>query len=269
MKNCVPIIEIQNLCVWSGKTTILRDISWTVEKRQNWVILGSNGSGKTSLLNALTAYLTPSRGTIQVLGQTYGKSNWRELRKHMGMVSSSLLHMIPPDESALQTILSGKDALLGLWGRSAAKDKTSAKKILKQIECEHLAERPWRFLSQGEKQCILIGRALMAQPQLLILDEPCAGLDPLARELFLHFLQNFATKRNAPSFVLVTHHVEEIIPLFTHVMILKQGKVLAAGAKKSVLKSSILSKAFNASIQIQKNRRRFQIQFCRLPHKIA
>jgi len=246
-----PILEISNLRVERGGTMILNDVSWRVERGQHWVILGPNGSGKTSLLSALTGYLTPTAGKVSLLGKTYGRSDWRELRKQIGLVSSAVRQMMADDEPALETVASGKYAMIDFWGRLSRADKICARQILRQIECPHLAERPWRVLSQGERQRVLIGRALMARPRLLILDEPCAGLDPAAREHFLQFLQRLGRKRNAPTLVLVTHHVEEIMPVFSHVLILKDGRSLATGKKPAVLNAKLLSTTFNTNLRLK------------------
>src|SRR5688500_5600320 len=179
-------------------------------------ILGANGSGKTSLLNALTGYMTPTAGRITVLGRTFGRADWRELRLHIGLVSSSIRQMMANDEPALFTVASGKYAMIDFWGKLTRQDKSQAERILRQIECAHLVRRTWQVLSQGERQRVLIGRALMAKPSLLILDVPCAGLDPVARERFLLFIERLGRARNAPTIVLVTHHVEEITPVFSH-----------------------------------------------------
>src|ERR1700739_2874287 len=241
-----PVLEISNLKIQRGSVTILDGVSWRVERGQHWAILGANGSGKTSLLSALTGYLMPTAGDIVLLGRQYGKTDWRELRKEIGIVSSSVRQMMAEDEPALETVVSGKFAMIDFWGRVSRADRARALQLLRQIECPHLADRSWAVLSQGERQRVLIGRALMARPRLLILDEPCAGLDPAAREHFLQFLQRLGTQRGAPTLVLVTHHVEEIMPVFSHSLVLKSGKVLAAGKKDSVLTAPVLSSAFAA-----------------------
>jgi iron complex transport system ATP-binding protein len=251
VKRTKTILEVSNLKIQRSGTTILGSINWRVECGQHWVILGANGSGKTSLLSALTGYLMPTTGEISLLGEKYGQSDWRELRKQIGIVSSSVRQMMADDEPALESVASGKYAMIDFWGRLSRADKNRALKILRQIECAPLAGRSWRVLSQGERQRVLIGRALMAGPKLLILDEPCAGLDPAAREHFLHFLQRLGKSKNAPALVLVTHHVEEIMPVFSHVLVLKMGILLAAGKKFSVLTTKVLSRAFDAKLKLQ------------------
>ena len=242
-------------------TVILDDVNWRVRRGEHWVILGANGSGKTSLLSALTGYLMPTSGEISLLGETYGESDWRELRKKIGLVSSSVRQMMAEDEPALETVASGKYAMIDFWGRVTRTEKDQALKLLRQIECDYIAERPWRVLSQGERQRVLIGRALMAQPPVLILDEPCAGLDPAAREHFLQFLQRLGKKKNSPTLVLVMHHVEEIMPVFSHLLVLKNGRVLAAGKKAAVLNSKNLSTAFGARMQLQHAGSRYALKF--------
>jgi len=257
LKSKRPVLEISGLRIQRGATVILDDISWRVERGQHWVILGANGSGKTSLLSALTGYLMPTAGEISVLNESYGRSDWRELRKHIGLVSSSVRQMMHDQEPALETIISGKYAMIDFWGGATGRDQAEARRILREIECGHLAERPWLVLSQGERQRVLIGRALMARPRLLILDEPCAGLDPAAREHFLQFLQRIGRRTDAPTLVLVTHHVEEIMPVFSHVLILKNGRILVAGTKPAALSGKLLSQAFGERTELRKRKGRY------------
>ncbi len=260
MKTPPPILEISNLRIQRDRTAILNDLSWRVERGQHWVMLGANGSGKTSLLSALTGYLMPTSGEINLLGQRYGEFDWRELRKHVGLVSSSVRQRMADTEPALDSIVSGKYAMIDFWGRPSRREVVAAKKILRQIECAHLAARPWGVLSQGERQRILIGRALMARPRLLILDEPCAGLDPAAREHFLQFLQRLGSQKNSPTLVLVTHHVEEIMPVFSHLLVLKNGRVLASGEKSGALSSKNLSAAFGARMHLRRTGNRYGLK---------
>jgi iron complex transport system ATP-binding protein len=257
-KKAVPVIAISQLRV-ERDAVILDSIDWTVQRGQHWAILGANGSGKTSLLSTLTGYMPLTAGAISMLGETYGRSDWRELRKRVGIVSSSVHQMMAGHETTLGTVSSGRHAMIGMWGEIRAEERVQALKILRQVEAEAIRERLWRLLSQGERQRVLIGRALMARPQLLILDEPCAGLDPVAREHFLQFLERLAQSPTAPTLVLVTHHVEEITPAFSHVLILRDGRVLAEGAKSKVLTSRTLSRAFDAPLKLRQRRGRYSL----------
>lgn len=254
-----PILDVSRLSIRREGTEILAEVTWRVEAGQHWVILGANGSGKTSLLSALTGYFMPTRGEIAVLGKRFGRADWRELRQHIGLVSSSIRQMMADTEPALETVVSGKFAMIDFWGRLTRADRARGLRLLRQIECEHLANRPWLVLSQGERQRVLIGRALMARPRLLILDEPCAGLDPAAREHFLQFLQRLGRQPGAPTLVFVTHHVEEIMPVFSHALILKAGRVLAAGEKNAVLNASNLSRAFKTAIELKQRGGRYSL----------
>ena len=253
------ILTVTSLGITRDGTRILQDITWSVRKSEHWVILGANGSGKTSLLSALTGYLTPTTGEVEVLGKRYGQSDWRELRRAIGIVSSSVRQMMHDEEPALISVISGKFAMIDFWGRPTRADRARAGRILRQVECSRLAGRPWAVLSQGERQRILIGRALMASPRLLILDEPCAGLDPLSREHFLTFLQRLGAQRNSPALIFVTHHVEEITPTFTHVLLLKAGRVLAAGPRDQILASAPLSQTFGAKVTLRRQAGRYHL----------
>jgi len=254
-----PVLEVRGLRLKRGHTVILDDITWRVEPGQHWVILGANGSGKTSLLSALTGYVTPTAGDISVLGRRYGRHDWRELRRHIGLVSSSIRQLMADDEPALETVVSGRYAMIDLWGRPTRRDRAVARRLLDRVECGHVADRSWRVLSQGERQRVLIARALMARPRLLILDEPCAGLDPAAREHFLQFLVRLGRRRDAPTLAFVTHHVEEIMPVISHVLVLKSGRALAAGEVSAVLKTKVLSRAFATSLRLKRNGRRYSL----------
>lgn len=252
-----PILDIQNLRLQRGDTHILDGLNWRVERGEHWVVLGPNGCGKTTLLAALTGYKFPTSGEIHILGNTFGDSDWTELRKHIGLVSSTLNKLMAEDEPVLETIISGKYAMIDLWHEPSVADKREAHAILKRIECSHLADRPWTQLSQGERQRALIGRALMARPKLLMLDEPCAGLDPVAREHFLQFIDRLGHQRNTPAIVLITHHVEEIMPVFTHALLLRKGCDVAHGPVNRILKGSTLSQAFDCEVHIRRRQGRF------------
>jgi iron complex transport system ATP-binding protein len=258
MRSDATVIEVSGLRV-EREAVILDRIDWRVSRGENWAVLGANGSGKTSLLRALTGYLPPTAGNIRVLGETYGRSDWRDLRTRIGLVSSSVHQMMEDNETALKAVVSGRYAQIGYWGEMSARDRRDGTSILRRVEAAELSGRPWGYLSQGERQRVLIGRALMASPRLMILDEPCAGLDPVAREHFLQFLSRLAKTRSAPTMVLVTHHVEEIIAMFSHVLVLKSGRVLATGARARTLTSAILSKAFEAPLLLTRSRSRYSL----------
>jgi iron complex transport system ATP-binding protein len=168
-------------------------------------------------------------------------------------VSSSIRQMIGDEMTALEIVAGGRDAIVNPWARVSAAERQRAAGLLRRTETLALAERPWQVLSQGERQRILIARALMAEPPLLILDEPCAGLDPVARERFVAFLSRLGRKRGGPKIVLVTHHVEEISPVFTHALLLRQGAVVASGAKAIVLTSANLSQVFGAPLRLRRD----------------
>jgi iron complex transport system ATP-binding protein len=251
------VLKVAGLRVLRGRAVILDGIDWEVRAGEHWVMLGANGSGKTSLLSALTGYLMPTDGDVEVLGERYGESDWRELRCRVGLVSSSIRQQMADDEPALVTVVSGKYAVIDLWQSPTTAERREARRILAQVECSKLAGRRWGVLSQGERQRVLIGRALMARPELLILDEPCAGLDPAAREHFLQFIQRLGSRRSGPALILVTHHVEEVMPVFTHALVLRDGRVLAGGRKGEVLNSTNLSRAFGARMRLRRVGRRY------------
>jgi iron complex transport system ATP-binding protein len=259
-RNRNNILDVDGMTIRRGPVEILRDISWTVRRGDHWAILGANGSGKTSLLAALTGYLSPTLGRFHVLGREFGRSDWRELRKHIGLVSSSLRQLMADSEIALETVASGKEGQIDLWSPPNRTDAARARAILRQVGCERLEKRVWAVLSQGERQRILIARALMAHPQALILDEPCAGLDPAAREHFLGFLQNLTTQKSGPSIILVTHHVEEIIPGISHILALHNGQVAAAGPKQKNLTSALLSEIFDCQARLKKRAGQYSVR---------
>lgn len=255
-----PLLAIKDLSILRDKATLLHQVNWRVEAGEHWVILGANGSGKTSLLRALTGYLTPSTGDIQLLGEHYGAYDWRDLREQVGLVSSALQASIPADEPIINTVISGKYAQLHLWEKSSETDRRAARKLLRKVHLTIPQSRPWLYLSQGERQRVLIARALMARPKLLILDEPCAGLDPVSREHFLEVFNELAATKNGPGLVLVTHHVEEIMPAFTHALLLRAGQVVASGPRSRVLTTARLSETFGAPVKLSRRQQRLTLQ---------
>ncbi len=255
-----PLLAVEDLSIVRAETTLLDHVSWRVQPGEHWVVLGANGSGKTSLLRALTGYLTASSGDIHLLGNRYGECDWRDLRERVGLVSSALQASIPPGEPLLDTVISGKYAQLDLWVAPTDSDRRAARKWLKVVGLRIPEDRPWLFLSQGERQRVLIARALMAKPDLLILDEPCAGLDPVSREHFLEVFAELASHHGGPALVLVTHHVEEIMPVFTHALLLRGGRVVAAGPRDRTLTSALLGETFGAPVRLSRREGRLQLR---------
>lgn len=247
-------MELKGLGLNRGETTILKNLDWRVHRGEHWVIMGPNGSGKTSLLKVLTGYMSASQGGLALLGHQYGHCDWRDLRLHIGVVSSVLQPSIPPAECALDTVVSGRYAQLDLWASPSKAERSAALRWLGFFQITQLANRPWLYLSQGERQRVLLARALMAKPRLLILDEPCSGLDPVARESFLGFLERLAGHRNSPPLLLVTHHPEEITPGFTHALLLREGHAVASGELGRTLTSQTLAQAFGAPLRLRKRR---------------
>ncbi|MFZ5944679.1 MAG: ABC transporter ATP-binding protein [Bacillota bacterium] len=229
---------------------ILRNINWEVETGENWAILGLNGSGKTTLLNILNGYIYPSSGEVKVLGKKFGSYSLQELRKSIGWVSSSLQENLYVNETVLEITLSGKFATIGLVDTPEEDDINKARELLIKLGCSQLVERPYKTLSQGEKQKTVIARALMSSPKILILDEPCTGLDILAKEHLLSTIQKLSTEKDAPTLIYVTHRVEEILPVFNNVLMLRKGEVYQTGQTKKVLTSANLSDFFAAPVEI-------------------
>ncbi len=257
------VLRVDGLRVQRGETTVLSGVDWSVRRGEHWVILGANGCGKTSLLKVLLGYLTPSEGSIRVLGREYGAYDWRELRCHVGLVSSALQASVPDHEPALDTVVSGRTAQLDLWAEPTPAEARQARRHLRRAGALHLAGRPWGVLSQGERQRVLIARALMARPRLLILDEPCAGMDPVAREAFLGRMETIAREPRGPRLVLVTHHVEEITPAFSHALLLRRGGVVAAGPRGRTLTAERLGETFGARLALRKRGGRLELRVSR------
>jgi iron complex transport system ATP-binding protein len=240
---------------------ILDHIDWEIAPGEHWVVLGANGSGKTTLLQLLAGYLWPTEGRITVLGERFGHTDLRDLRKRIGWVGSFLGAQIPPAQKPLDLIVSGKYASLGNFNPPVEQDYEEARELAQRFHCENILDLPYAVLSQGEKQRLLIARALIPRPQLLILDEPCAGLDLVAREQLLRSLEQLAGGLEAPTLILVTHHLEEIMPVWSHVLVLKGGRCLARGRKDEVLVDEVLSEAFDIAIQVAANNGRYAAHF--------
>lgn len=262
------VFEMENVSVQRNGRKILEGINLTVERDQHWVILGGNGSGKTSLLNVLMGYLTPTTGDVHMRGRedavNSASQSWDDWRKRIGFVSSSISQLIEPAETALEIVLSGRHAMVNYWqhGDDNPAEIRAAEKVLEKVNASSLRDQSWATMSQGERQRVLIGRALMSQKmEILVLDEPCAGLDPVAREHFLQFVEELTEKGSFRSLLLVTHHVEEIIPAITHALVLKDGQVVAQGEKRRALNSFSLSEAFGAELKLRSRLGRYRLYY--------
>jgi iron complex transport system ATP-binding protein len=253
------IVKLKNVRFERSQRVILDDISWTIEQGQHWALLGANGSGKTTLLKIITGYEWPSDGSVEVFGQQYGQCNLPELRKHIGWVSTAIENRLPSDDSAFQIVASGLDASVGVYRDFTENELKLAQDSLAMVNAQNCADQLFGVLSQGEQQRVLIARALINRPSLLILDEPCVGLDPAAKERFLGDLSRLANRPDAPTMVMVTHHIEEIDPWISWVMVLKNGEVLASGRKTEILNTAALSRAFGMDMLVKRDGLRYYI----------
>ena len=255
-----PALELRRVTYVAGGKKILDSIDWRVQPGQHWAILGANGSGKTTLLKIASGYLWPNRGgTIYRKGESL--VDLRELRKSIGWVTVSLAAEIPTGEKALRTVVSGRFAQIGLLeqfgGKAAPGNDRMAQRYLDEMGCGDLRDREFGTLSQGEQQKVLIARARMTRPYVIILDEPCAGMDPGAREKFLAALARLGRRTRCPALIYVTHHIEEILPLFRRTLVLREGKVLHCGATRKVLDHDVLRDLYGVSLTIMRRKGRY------------
>jgi iron complex transport system ATP-binding protein len=245
------VLRMEDVSLKKDGTWILQNINWQIEKGEHWVLFGLNGSGKTALLNLLNAFYFPTSGKVSVLGMEFGKTPLGEfLRSKIGFVSSSLSEKLYRNDNAFEIVLSGAFASIGLYQSPTDEMRQKAIDLLKKMGCIEYANRRFEILSQGEKQRVLIARALMGNPSLLILDEPTNGLDFIAREQLLDAIRNIADSDMAPTMIYVTHHVEEILPCFNKTLLLKKGEVFSAGDTKDMISSEQLTAYFDLSVKV-------------------
>lgn len=245
------LIDFAEVSLRRGGQVLVGPITWSVELDERWVIVGPNGAGKTSLLRIAAAMEHPSSGTAYVLGDRLGRVDTIELRSRIGLSSSALAQRVPEGEVVRDLVVSAGYSVMGRWReRYDEVDYHQAIDILESVGAEHLAERTYGTLSEGERKRVLIARSMMTDPELLLLDEPAAGLDLGGREELVARLADLAADPDAPALVLVTHHVEEIPPGFTHCLILAEGQEVASGLLPEVLTAENLSAAFGQSIAV-------------------
>lgn len=243
------MISLQHLSLIRGNRQVLNDVSIEMKSDENWVILGRNGSGKTTLLEMMTGYMFPSSGRVEVLGHVYGQCDVREVRKSIGYISQSLLEKLTLSDPVWEVVATGAYAFLRFYQDIPEEARSLAYSLLNEMDFGRLAELPLGTLSQGERKKVMLARSLMANPKILIMDEPCAGLDLYEREKMLHEIDRLR-QRNI-TVVYVTHHVEEIVPLFTHVALIKDGRLTAAGRKDEVLNHELIKQTYDIDVQLE------------------
>jgi len=252
------VISCRGVSVSRGDNTLLHHIDWQVELDERWVVLGPNGAGKTTLLALAAAQLHPTQGTVRLLGEQLGRVDVFELRPRIGLSAAGVGGRIPATERVIDVVVTASYGVVGRFLESyGAADETRARALLGQLGCAALAERMYGTLSEGEGKRVQIARALMTDPELLLLDEPAGGLDLPGREHLLRRLTALAEDADAPALVLVTHHVEEIPPGFTHGLLLAGGGIVAQGLLDDVLTAGNLSAAFGLPLLVERAGRRW------------
>jgi iron complex transport system ATP-binding protein len=252
------VVRLNDVTVRRGDSTLLRDVSWTVRADERWVVLGANGAGKTTLLQVAGGTIRPDRGHVDLLGESLDEADLDDLLPRVGFASAALADRLPADERVLDVVLTASYATV----RRAAErydsvDEVRARTLLAQVGCRELVERRFGTLSEGERKRVQLARALMTDPEILLLDEPAAGLDLGGREALLRTMSRLAADDTAPALVLVSHHVEEVPAGFTHVLMLREGEIAAAGPLSEVMRSANLSACFGLPLRMYRHGERY------------
>jgi iron complex transport system ATP-binding protein len=264
------VLRLRGVGIRHERSMLLRDIDWTAHSDENWVIIGPNGAGKTTLLQVAAAMLVPTEGTAEILGEILGEgldiADATDLRARIGLASAAVADRVPPAEKVIDLVLT---ASYGILGRNAEDydsfDVTRAVELLDAVGCAHLIRRKFATLSEGERKRVQIARAMMPDPELLLLDEPAAGLDLGGREDLLRRISALARDPRAPTIILVTHHVEEVPEHFTHAMLLRKGAVLAVGSLQEVFTERNLSRCFGVPLLVERRAARWTARAGLLP----
>ena len=247
------VLSMSGVAVVRERATLLTDVDWTVREGERWVVLGPNGAGKTTLLQVAGAQLAPTRGRVELLGERFGEADLGELRTRVGLSSAALADRVPAHERAVDVVVTAAYGVLGRWSTGYDSDDVDrAVDLLGRVGLRAFVDRRFGSLSEGERKRVLLARALMTDPELLLLDEPAAGLDLGAREALLHLLARLAADTTGPPSVLVTHHVEEVPVGVTHALLLARGRTLAAGPVAEVLTAPLLSRAFSLPLEVER-----------------
>lgn len=245
------LIDFRDVTFARGGNTLVGPVNWQVELDERWVVIGPNGAGKTTLIRMAAAQEFPSSGTAFVLGERVGKTDMRDLRAAIGVTSSAIAQRVPANEKVGDLVVSAGYAILGRWREEYDEmDYDQAVEVLEQVGAMHLVDREWGTLSDGERKRVLVARAVMTNPELLILDEPAAGMDLGGREDLIGYLGELALDPDAPAIVMITHHLEEIPYGFTHAMLLDEGDVVAQGLIEDVLTSENVTRAYHQPIEV-------------------
>ena len=253
-----PVLQVKNASVVRGDRTILGPLNWTVNEGERWVVLGPNGAGKSTLFSLVGSLIHPTKGEVEILESAMGKVDVFELRPRIGMTSTTIVELIPEDETVLNVVMTSAYAIVGRWQENYDLwDESRAMSLLTILGVRELKDRHFGTLSEGEKKRTLIARALMPNPELLLLDEPAAGLDLGGREDLLRRLNSLASDPTSPSTIIVTHHVEEIPQGSTHCLLLNDGLAVAAGEIDQVLTSENLSLTYGIAVEVHKESGRY------------
>ncbi|MFC0214692.1 ABC transporter ATP-binding protein [Paenibacillus chartarius] len=243
------MIKLSNINFIREQRHILHDVNLHIREGENWVVLGRNGSGKTTILEMVNGYHFPSSGTVEVLGHRYGTVDLRELRRSIGYISQSLFEKLNRADPVWEVMATGAYAYLRFYQEIPEEARLKALELLERVGLSHLKDQPLGTLSQGERKKVMLARSLMADPKVLIMDEPCSGLDLYERERMLKSVQELCG--HGITVLYVTHHIEEIMPLFTHVALIEQGRIIAAGPKHEVLKPELLLRVFDVPLELE------------------
>jgi iron complex transport system ATP-binding protein len=248
------VVELADVSVIRDETRLVTGIDLTIDESDRWVVIGPNGAGKTTLLQVLAAQLHPTTGLVELLGEMLGAIDVFELRPRIGLTSAALADKVPRSERVSDLVVSASYAVVGRWREEYDDiDHRRATGLLNELGIGHLADRTFGTLSEGERKRVQIARALMTDPELMLLDEPAAGLDLAGREQLVRSLGGIAAGTSAPAIVLVTHHVEEIPPGFTHALLLSGGQIVSSGPIDTALTSETLSTAFGMPLKLERH----------------